>query len=334
MIKTAAFCVSLAIAGLAGVDATDYYQQETSYYTPQESYYGGDYCSSYSASYSEFGFPWCSTHYTGGYEYNHSDCLEYGYECGQSCVKQGSKKCYADSYSHKSDYGHTETKKYFHRPAGVRHANNYHEQQTSYYTPQEETYYGGDYCSSYSASYSEFGFPWCSAHYTGGYEYNHSDCLEYGYECGQSCVKQGSKKCYADTYSHKTETKDYGHTETKKYFHHPEAAYIHRPQSAAPRQHVRGARHANNYHEQQTSYYTPQESYYGGDYCSSYSASWSEYGFPYCSTHYTGGYEYNHSDCLEYGYECGQSCVKQGSKKCETYYHEEQKYGHEQKSYY
>ncbi|KAJ3085334.1 hypothetical protein HK102_000093 [Quaeritorhiza haematococci] len=287
----------------------------TEYHTPEQSYYGGnDYCSSYSASYSEFGFPYCSEHYTGGYEYNHSDCLEYGYECGQSCIKQGGKKCYADTYSHKSeskDYGHTETKKYFHHPAGVRHANNYHEQQTSYYTPQEETYYGGDYCSSYSASYSEFGFPYCSEHYTGGYEYNHSDCLEYGYECGQSCVKQGSKKCYADSYSHKTESKDYGHTESKKYF---------RPAAV---------RHANT----EQSYYTPEQpkSYYGGhDYCSAYSASYSEFGFPYCSEHYTGGYEYNHSDCLEYGYECGQSCIKKGGKKCEasSYYHEEQQQQH------
>ncbi|KAJ3079477.1 hypothetical protein HK102_003750 [Quaeritorhiza haematococci] len=264
---------------------------EASSYHETSNYYGGnDHCSA--LSYSEYGFPHCSDYYTGGFEYNYHDCLHYGYECEQSCVKKGSKKC---------EKGY-EQKYYFHRPqsaaprrhlraASVRHAN------TEYYAP-EQSYYGGhDYCSSYSASYSEFGFPWCSAHYTGGYEYNHSDCLEYGYECGQSCVKQGSNKCYADSYTHKSSDYGYTHTEPSKKYFRPAAV-----------------RHANT----EQSYYTPEQpqSHYGGDYCSSYSASYSEFGFPWCSAHYTGGYEYNHSDCLEYGFECGQSCIKQGSTKC------------------
>ncbi|KAJ3085833.1 hypothetical protein HK102_013793 [Quaeritorhiza haematococci] len=271
------FTTTLAFGTTVAVEANSYY--ETS------NYHGGnDYCSA--LSYSEYGFPLCSDHYTGGFEYNYHDCLHYGHECGQSCIKKGSKKC--DKH---------EQKYYFHHPqsatprrhlrASVRHAN------TEYYTP-EQSYYGGhDYCSSSSASYSEFGFPYCSDHYTGGYEYNHSDCLEYGHECGQSCIKKGGKKCYND-YTHKSS--DYGNTHTepsKKYF---------RPAAV---------RHAN------TEYYNPEQSHYGGhDYCSAYSASYSEFGFPWCSEQYTGGYEYNHSDCLEYGFECEQSCVKQGSKKC------------------
>ncbi|KAJ3084390.1 hypothetical protein HK102_000671 [Quaeritorhiza haematococci] len=229
------------------------------------------------------------------------------------------------------------------RPA--RHSNT----ESSYYAPSsQEQSYGYDYCAtSFYPEDSGFGYPYCSHQYSGGYEYNYSDCLEYGYECGKSCVRKGGVKCYGEYGQHQQQQQ-----QSTDYYTTPEPAkekkqeYLHRPQSAAPRRHYRVAplRHANNYYEQQqTSYYTPQESYhqesyYGGDYCSTYSASWSEYGFPYCSTQYTGGYEYNHSDCLEYGYECGQSCVKQGSKKCEvtyydqeqpTYYHEEQ-----QPSYY
>ncbi|KAJ3073747.1 hypothetical protein HK102_005946 [Quaeritorhiza haematococci] len=282
---------TLAFSTTVAVEANSY-PDETS------NYYGGNdhYCTA--LSYSEYGFPYCSDHYTGGFEYNYHDCLHYGHECGQSCIKKGSKKC--DKY---------EQKYYFHRQqsaaprrhlraSSVRHAN------TEYYAP-EQSYYGGhDYCSTYSASYSEFGFPYCSDHYTGGYEYNHSDCLEYGSECGQSCIKKGGKKCYGD---YEQKSKDYGHTETKKYF---------RPAAV---------RHAN------TQYYTPEQSHYGGghDYCSAYSASYSEFGFPWCSEHYTGGYESNHSDCLEYGYECGQSCIKQGSKKCYG-----DSYGKEQTNYY
>lgn len=42
---------------------------------------------------SKYGFPWCTEKYDGGYSYNNADCLNYGSECGVSCIKPGDEKC-------------------------------------------------------------------------------------------------------------------------------------------------------------------------------------------------------------------------------------------------